>query len=126
MPRIHVRGADNHLQLMSLPPACDLRCGERLMRSAAWRWHGTRRAKGDKSMKMTRVLGLAAIGAVLVLAAPAERAQALSLANPATAAAIQEGAKQDTTEVRWHRHWWHHHRWHHHGWRHHRWHRHHW
>jgi hypothetical protein len=47
MPRIHVRGADNHLQLMSLPPACDLRCGERLMRSAAWRWHGTRRAKGD-------------------------------------------------------------------------------
>ena len=71
-------------------------------------------------MKMTRVLGLAAIGAVLVLAAPAERAQALSLVNPATAAAIQEGAKQDTTEVRWHRH-----RWHRHGWRH-RWHRHRW
>jgi hypothetical protein len=66
-------------------------------------------------MKMTRVLGLAAIGAVLVLAAPAERARALSLANPATAAAIQEGARQDTSEVRWH-----HHRWHHHGWRHHR------
>jgi hypothetical protein len=39
---IHVRGADNHLQLMSLPPARDLRCGERLMKSAAWRWHGTR------------------------------------------------------------------------------------
>ena len=41
-------------------------------------------------MKMTKVLGLAAIGTVLILAAPVERAQALSLANPATAAAVQE------------------------------------
>jgi hypothetical protein len=70
-------------------------------------------------MKMTRVLGLAAIGAALVLAAPVERAQALSLANPAAAAAIQESSKQATTEVRWH-----HHRWHRHGW-HRRWHHHH-
>jgi hypothetical protein len=64
-------------------------------------------------MKMTRVLGLAAIGAVLVLAAPAQQAQALSLANPATATTIQEGSKVSTTEVRWHGHWhrhWHHHR----------------
>src|ERR1700732_4615820 len=41
--RIHVRGADSHLQLMSLPPACGLPCGERLVRSAAcflcrWIW----------------------------------------------------------------------------------------
>ena len=50
-------------------------------------------------MKMTRVLGLAAIGAVLVLAAPAQQAQALSLANPATVTAIQEGSKASTTEV---------------------------
>jgi hypothetical protein len=63
-------------------------------------------------MKMTRVLGLAAIGAVLVLAAPAQQAQALSLANPAAATAIQEGSKVTTTEVRWHHH--HHHHWHHH------------
>ena len=61
-------------------------------------------------MKMTRVLGLAAIGAVLVLAAPAQQAQALSLANPAAATAIQESSKVTTTEVRWH----HHHHWHHH------------
>jgi hypothetical protein len=61
-------------------------------------------------MKMTRVLGLAAIGAVLVLAAPAQQAQALSLANPAAATAIQEGSKTTTIEVRWH----HHHHWHHH------------
>jgi hypothetical protein len=65
-------------------------------------------------MKMTRVLGLAAIGAVLVIATPAEQAQALSLANPATLTTIQQGSKASTTEVRWHGHWHHHHRcWHH-------------
>jgi hypothetical protein len=59
-------------------------------------------------MKPTRVLGLAAVGALLVLAAPAERVQALSLSNPGAATAVQDVSKQ-TTEVRWHR-W---HRWHH-------------
>lgn len=63
-------------------------------------------------MKMTRVLGLAAIGAMLVLAAPARQAQALSLANPAGVTAIQESSKTTTTEVRWHHRW--HHHWHHH------------
>jgi hypothetical protein len=63
-------------------------------------------------MNMTKALGLAAIGAFLVLAVPAERAQALSLSNPGAAAAITDGSQQMTTEVRWHR--WHHHRWHHH------------
>jgi hypothetical protein len=64
-------------------------------------------------MNVTRVLGLAAVGALLVLAAPAERAQALALSNPGAAAAVQEGSKQITTEARWHRgHRWHH-RWHH-------------
>ena len=63
-------------------------------------------------MKMTKVLGLAAIGAVLVLVAPGERAQALSLASPGAAVAVQDDAKPATTEVRWGRH--HHHwRWHH-------------
>jgi hypothetical protein len=70
--------------------------------------------EGEISMKMTRVLGLAALGALLVLAAPAKQAQALSLANPASVATIQEGSKASTTEVRWH------HRWHRH------WHRRHW
>jgi hypothetical protein len=69
-------------------------------------------------MNVTRVLGLAAVGALLVLAAPAERAQALSLSNPGAASAVQEGSKQMTTEVGWHRG----HRWH--GWHHRRhWHR---
>lgn len=63
-------------------------------------------------MKMTRVLGLAAIGGILVLAASAQQAQALSLANPATVQAIQEGSKVTTTEARWHQHHHHHHCWH--------------
>ena len=66
-----------------------------------------------------RILGLAAVAALLVLAAPTERAQALSLSNPGAAAAVQQDVKPETTEA----HWWHHrhHRYYH---RHHR--RHHW
>lgn len=72
-------------------------------------------------MQITKVLGLAAIGAMLVLAAPIERANALSLSNPGAAAAVQEDIKPATTEVGWrHRHhrWQrHHHRHHHRHWR---------
>ena len=69
-------------------------------------------------MQVTKVLGLAAVGALLVLAAPTERAQALSLSNPGAAAAVQQDTRADTTEVRWRRHrgyhrGWHRHRWHH-------------
>jgi hypothetical protein len=63
-------------------------------------------------MNMMKVLGLAAVGVLLVLAAPAERARALSLSNPGAAAAVQDGSKQMTTEVRWHRHRWHRRHWH--------------
>ncbi len=70
-------------------------------------------------MNGTRVLGLAAAGAFLVLAAPIQTAQAASLINPGTAAAVQQNAKDElTTEVRWHWHRWHHHRWHWRRWRH--------
>ncbi|VIO67426.1 hypothetical protein [Bradyrhizobium ivorense] len=68
-------------------------------------------------MKMTNVLGLAAVAAVLVLAASGERANAMSLASPGTAAAVQGDANQITTQVRWGRGWhrgWH--RGHHRGW----------
>lgn len=80
-------------------------------------------------MNGTKVLGLAAVGAFLVIAAPLGGAQAMSLINPGTAATVQQDAKLPTTEVRWHwhhhGHWHHrwHHRWHRH-WRHHRWHHH--
>jgi hypothetical protein len=77
-------------------------------------------------MNATKILGLAAVGACLLLTAPAEQARALSLSNPGAAAAVQTDAKQATTEVHWgrHHHWhrghgWHrHHGWHR-GWRHH-------
>jgi hypothetical protein len=67
-------------------------------------------------MQVTKLLGLAAVGALLVLAAPTERAQALSLSNPGAAAAVQQDTKAETTEVRWgHRHGgWHRGGWHRH------------
>ena len=75
-------------------------------------------------MNATRLLGLAAVGALLILAAPTERAQALSLASPGAAAAVQDDAKNITTEVHWrhHHHWRHHRHWgyhrhHHRHWR---------
>jgi hypothetical protein len=66
-------------------------------------------------MNIKTLLGCAAVGGLLMLAAPVERAQALSLASPGAATAVQDG-KDMTTEVRW-RGWGH--RRHHH-------HRHHW
>ncbi|MGH6711699.1 MAG: hypothetical protein ACREEK_22355 [Bradyrhizobium sp.] len=69
-------------------------------------------------MQLTNVLGLAAVGALLAIAAPTERANAMSLSNPGAAAAVQEDARPVATEVGWrHRHH-RHHRWHHrHHWR---------
>jgi hypothetical protein len=72
-------------------------------------------------MNVTKVLGLAAVGALLTLVAPAERALALSLSNPGAAAAVQEGSREisGATEVHWRHHRWHrwHHRHHHRHWR---------
>jgi hypothetical protein len=72
-------------------------------------------------MDGTKVLGLAAVGAFLILAAPIQTAQAASLINPGAAATVQQNAKQEgTTEVRWH--WRRHHpRWHWRRWHHRRW-----
>ena len=75
-------------------------------------------------MNGTKVLALAAVGALFVVVAPLQRAQALSLINPGAAAAVQQDSKDLTTEVRWgwhrHHHWHHHHRWHWRRWHHHR------
>jgi hypothetical protein len=68
-------------------------------------------------MQVTKLLGLAAVGALLFLAAPTERAQALSLSNPGAAAAVQQDTKAETTEVRWGHH---HGGWHRGGWHRHR------
>lgn len=82
-------------------------------------------------MNVKRVLGLAAVAGLLLVAAPAERAKALSLSTPGAAAAVQDESNKLTTEVRWHRHWryhyhWRRHHWHRHFWRRHYWHRHYW
>jgi hypothetical protein len=92
-------------------------------------------------MNGTKILGFAAIAAVLVVASPARQAGAVSLINPGAVTAVQDDTRLPTTEVRWgHRHggWhrgWHHRRhwgwhrgWHHRhwGWHHRRWHRHRW
>ena len=85
-------------------------------------------------MNVKKILGFLAIGGLLVLAAPVQRAQAVSLINPGIAAAVQDDSSKLTTEVRWHRHWGYHHRWHrrhwgyhrHWGWRRHHWHHRHW
>ena len=57
-------------------------------------------------MNVTKVLGLAAVGALLAIAAPSQGALALSLANPGAAAAVQESSKEvsGATEVHWRRH----------------------
>jgi hypothetical protein len=62
------------------------------------------------------VFGVAAVGALFILAAPVEHAQAASLINPGAAQSVQDIAKP-TTEVHWH-HWhhWRWHRWHHRHW----------
>jgi len=67
---------------------------------------------------VSKLLGLVAIGGLMVLAMPAPQAEAASLINPAISAPIAHAAAgSGVTEVRWHR-W---HRWHrHHHWR--RWH----
>jgi hypothetical protein len=70
-------------------------------------------SNGEKHMNVTKVLGLAAVGALLILAAPTERAQAMSLSNPGAAAVVQDDSKAMTTQVGWHHH-------HHHTWRRHR------
>jgi hypothetical protein len=73
-------------------------------------------------VNVKKILGVLAIGGLLAFAAPAERAQALSLASPGIAAAVQDDSSKLTTEVRWGHHW-HHRHW---GWRRHHWHHRHW
>lgn len=64
-------------------------------------------------MNIKTLFGLAAVAGLLVVAAPSDRAQALSLLNPGTTASAKHASEGLTTEVRWGRH---------HGWRHRHWH----
>lgn len=113
---VHLRGAFIQNPFKSRTSDCVQRCGERFGADVT---PDPRRA----FMQFTKIMGLAAVGALLALASPAERANALSLSNPGAAAAVQDDARLATTEVHWrHRH---HHRWHrwHHRHHHRHWHR---
>ncbi|MBN9583999.1 MAG: hypothetical protein BGN84_06215 [Afipia sp. 62-7] len=77
-------------------------------------------------MNIRTIFGLAAVAGLLAVAAPANRAQAMSLINPAASASTKDVSGSMTTEVRWRHHGWRrHHGWHRHrGWhRPHHWHR---
>ena len=81
-------------------------------------------------MNLTKILGLLAVGGLLVVAAPGQQAQAASLINPGIAGAVQESTTlaTDVQYRRHHHHYRHHRHWrrHHHHYRPHRhWHRHH-
>lgn len=67
-------------------------------------------------MNVKKILGLLAVAGALFAIAPAEHAQATSLNSPGIAAAVQDHAASNTTEVRWHRGGYRH-RWHRRHWR---------
>ena len=54
---------------------------------------------------MKKLLGLVAIGGLMVLATPAPQAEAANLINPAISAPIAAAAGSGITEVRWRHHW---------------------
>ncbi|WP_439924029.1 hypothetical protein [Nitrobacter sp. JJSN] len=81
-------------------------------------------------MLLKKILGFAAFGALLVVAAPAQQAQAATPVSPGIAATAQGDAGKLTTNVQWghhhhHNHWRSHHHHHHNHWRSHRHHHHH-
>jgi hypothetical protein len=74
-------------------------------------------------MQVKKILGLAAVGALLLVAAPAQHAQAATPLNPGIATTTaQGGAGKLTTEVRYHRRHWRHRHWRHRHWHHRHWH----
>jgi hypothetical protein len=120
--RIHLCGADIHSTFRSHPLVFPF-CVVAIPKQLAARRRDVTTYPRRIHVNVKKILGFLAIGGLLVLAAPAERAQALSLASPGIAAAVQDDSGKLTTEVRWHRHhgWRRHHGWHRHHWRHRHW-----
>lgn len=74
---------------------------------------------------MKKLLTALAIGGLILIATPTQRADATNLINPGISTSIAaQAAQSGVTEVRWH--WHHHHHWGRHHWRHHHWRHHHW
>jgi hypothetical protein len=65
-------------------------------------------------IKLTRLLGLAAVAGLVAFVTPTGGAQATSLISPGLAAAVQDNVSSKlTSEVHWRRGWHrHYHRWH--------------
>jgi hypothetical protein len=121
--RIHLCGADIHSTFTSLPLVFGFCVAAIRKQLAARRWDVINYSRRIH-VNVKKILGFLAIGGLLALVAPAERAQALSLASPGIAAAVQDDSAKLTTEVRWgYHHGWHHRHW---GWRRHHWHHRHW
>lgn len=57
-------------------------------------------------MNLKMILSFLAIAGALIIAAPKERAHALSLINPSATGSIQGESSKLTTEVHWRRHGW--------------------
>lgn len=55
-------------------------------------------------MDFRKILGLLAVGGLLVFGAPTQQAQAASPLNPGVAVALQEGSSSLTTQVQYRRH----------------------
>ena len=73
-------------------------------------------------MQVKKILGLAAVGALLLVAAPAQHAQAATPLNPGIATTTAQSGGKLTTEVRYHRRHWRHRHWRHRHWHHRHWH----
>jgi hypothetical protein len=127
--RIHLHGAVIHSTFTSVLLVFDLRCCEAAKTGCRTTLGCHLTTSRRIHMNVKKILGFLAIGGLLVLAAPVERAQAVSLINPGIAAAVQDDSSKLTTEVRWGHHRWHRRHWGYHrhwGWRRHNWHHRHW
>jgi hypothetical protein len=119
--RIHLCGAGIHSTFTSLALVLAF-CVAAILKQLAARRLDVTTTPRRIHVNVKKILGFLAIGGLLAVAAPVERAQAVSLASPGTAAAVQDDSAKLTTEVHWRHHGWRRHGgWHRHHWRHRHW-----
>jgi hypothetical protein len=62
-----------------------------------------RNLKDDGDCNVKKILGLIAIAGLMLISVPSDRAQAMSLSNPATASTTRVASEGLTTDVHWRR-----------------------
>jgi hypothetical protein len=87
------------------------------------RWHPRFRHRREAKMNLKKMLCVAAVVVLVILAASYTRVQALSLVNPTSGWTFYENV---TTQIQWRRNYWRRRHWRHHGGRHPFWGRRHW